>query len=60
VSLDDMTSVQSYQKLSVVSVSKNVGYTKRFLRPEFPNKMRERTLVTFVSRQANSFVHTLL
>ena len=54
-----MTSVLSCQKLSVVSDNKNIGYTKRFLCPEFPNKMKESRLTTFASRQANSFVHTL-
>jgi len=44
MSLDIMMSILSYQKLSVVSESTNIGYIKRFLKPEFPNKMKECTI----------------
>jgi len=59
MSLGVMTLILSYQKLSGVAESMNIGYIKRFLKPEFPNKIKEYTLTTFASRQANSFVHTL-
>ena len=45
-----MTSMLSYQKLSVVSENMNIRYIKRFLKPEFPNSMKECTLITFASR----------